>query len=347
MMYPYRVFVGYARINGGLRKRVAALLKEFGLTPVSDEGILPGSRFPDGIRKLISQAHVFMPIITSDAGDRAWVNQEIGYALALAIPIVALAVDGQLPSGMLENVQWIATGSDLEGLRKILEEGGFEGVIRPQALPQRPVQIVEWAEQRSQFISTYANDLWDQDNYCRIRHRGLVTTFSIPDEEDLDHSVWQGCGPAFNTPFLREIFLKERRALERHARKAGCSLIVNSAMPLDEAFVGSRPWRLKILKEFLESMPDELVDVTFMQSPATGSVLLVGDSFLACSHAPKTGGYRQSAIVWHAPTVLRECEEFDRQMAAGLRTSGLDRTKSRSAAIARLHLEMAGKSARA
>jgi len=347
MKYPYRVFLCYARDDNGLRHRVSDVLNEFGFASVSDDGILPGRPFPDEIRTLISQAHVFVPIVTSDSKDRAWVNQEIGYALALAIPILALSVDGALPGGLIENVQSITTGSDLEGLRNALGQGALELAIKPQALPQRPIEVVEWAEQRSQRIAEYADELWERGNCCHVCHRALVTTFSIPDQDDFYHPDWEACGPVFGTPYLREILLKERRALERHVRKAGCWLIVNTAMPLDETFVGSRPRRLKILQEFLESMPDELIDVTFMHSPATGSVLVVGDSFLASSHAPRTGGYRQSVIVWHAPAVLREREDFERQMITGLRSSGLERGKSRKAAIDRLHLEIAGKAASA
>lgn len=160
MDYSYRVFISYARKDRELCNRVAEILAEYGLIVLSDKGIVPGDQFPDEIRRLISEAHVLMPIITPDAEGSAWVNQEIGYALALAVPIIALCVNVQAPEGMLRIIQSIATAPDLLTLREELAEGLFERKIEAQSLPQRPIEIVDWAEERSKRIAAHANKLW-------------------------------------------------------------------------------------------------------------------------------------------------------------------------------------------
>jgi hypothetical protein len=135
-----------------------------------------------------------------------------------------------------------------------------------------------------------------------------VTSFGIPDKT-LDDLVWRQCGmDARTNRDAREALYQERQALERHARQSGCSLLVNRAMELGADFLGSRNERLKILIEFLETMTDDLTRVGIVSVKEQGSILIVGDWFSTTSHAPRQGGYRQSIIKWHAPTVLRELE---------------------------------------
>jgi hypothetical protein len=107
-------------------------------------------------------------------------------------------------------------------------------------------------------------------------------------------------------------------------------------MMLDEKYVGSRKVRLGILIDFLDSMPDEKAIVVIVNSSVDGSMIIVGDRFFASSHAPRHGGYRQTVINWHAPTVLQELRVFDEQVASGLRSSRLEPDRSRAHAIDRL-----------
>jgi hypothetical protein len=84
-MYHFRVFLSYAHADRGKVERIDVLLREIGLTPVWDRDIAGGTAFDDGIRRRIAQAHVFMPLLTSNSREQPWVHQEIGYALGIGV----------------------------------------------------------------------------------------------------------------------------------------------------------------------------------------------------------------------------------------------------------------------
>jgi hypothetical protein len=198
------------------------------------------------------------------------------------------------------------------------------------------VEVIDWPERRSEAIAANANWLWQFGRYSKIRHRGALTSFSIPDVP-LDDVIWEECGDGpRSSDYLRHTLREERRAIERHARLNGCSLLINPAILLDERFVGRRARRLEILIEFLKSMPDEMVSIAIVESAVESSIILVGDWFFVSSHPPRRGGYRQSVVNWHAPTVLQELTRFDEQITAGQRASKLNPNESKSYAIDRI-----------
>src|SRR2546423_528056 len=101
-LYPFRIFLSYARADRELVDNIVFKIgEEMGLEPLRDTQINPGMAFPDEIKQLISRAHLFMPIITENSKKSAWVHQEIGFALALHLPVLPLSIDGQIAEVML------------------------------------------------------------------------------------------------------------------------------------------------------------------------------------------------------------------------------------------------------
>ena len=52
-----------------------------------------GERFTERIKTLISHSHVFIPLLTEVSHTRPWVHQETGFAIALRVPVLPIAVD--------------------------------------------------------------------------------------------------------------------------------------------------------------------------------------------------------------------------------------------------------------
>lgn len=102
--HPYRVFISYSHKDQDLARRLKEHLLSEGLFPITDHEIRVGEAFSEEIREMIECAHVFMPLVTVNANKRLWVQQEIGYAAALHVPVCPVAV-GNLPSGMAEHIQ--------------------------------------------------------------------------------------------------------------------------------------------------------------------------------------------------------------------------------------------------
>lgn len=104
--HPYRVFISYSHQNQALAEKVKEHLSQQGLFPITDHEIRVGEAFSEEIREMIECSHVFVPLVTPSANERLWVQQEIGYATALHVPVCPIAV-GNLPSGMAEHIQGI------------------------------------------------------------------------------------------------------------------------------------------------------------------------------------------------------------------------------------------------
>jgi len=129
-MYHFRIFLSYAHGDSEKVRRIGVLLHNMGLTPVWDRDIAGGAAFDDGIRRRIAQAHIFMPVLTSNSCNRPWVHQEIGYALGIGVAVIPVAL-GALPEGMLSGIQAISVKDDLSDFQQCIEQAGIESLVLP------------------------------------------------------------------------------------------------------------------------------------------------------------------------------------------------------------------------
>lgn len=331
--YPFRVFVSYSHEDSDLAAEVVRILDARDIRPIWDRHIHPGSPFTDTIKGLISHAHLFMPLITQTSMARPWVHQETGYAMAIDIPVLPLAV-GELPDQMIAQLEAIKVSPDLSDLCSRLSEVDFEKVVFPG--PPRPrsiVQIADWPEQRAELLAQCAKRVIQHGEHGYFRQRGGLSSLCIPDVEP-SHHIWD-CreGDSSRSPYHRHLQREERRALEIHAREAGCSLILDPRADPKAAQTRVRA-RLSVLLDFIESMPDDRLSVAIWSRRQEGNLAIVGDWFVAETVTPRPGvGYQQTIFTWHAPTVLDWVRRFDHELRGLSPWSTADPKSSRLAAV--------------
>jgi hypothetical protein len=167
--YPFRAFVSYAHEDRMLAEQVVGVLTELGLDVFWDRDIRPGVPFTDAIKGLIAHAHVFVPIITDSAQKRPWVHQETGYASALNIPVLPLALDQTVTGEMIAQLQAIiikraadepgddgVVRADVADLRARLDEVNFEQLVLPNPWrPRATIEVAEWPETRTHLLVQY------------------------------------------------------------------------------------------------------------------------------------------------------------------------------------------------
>lgn len=110
-----------------IAKKIIKLLKKNrinGICPTLDR-----RGEPIKIKELISQSDVFMPIITKHSLERLWVSQEIGYAMALNIPVLPIAI-GQLPHEVIRELHAIWMEKDLTGSDERLSLEIIENLVK-------------------------------------------------------------------------------------------------------------------------------------------------------------------------------------------------------------------------
>ena len=287
---PIRVFISYSHKDAILAEKIVNALIANGLTPMWDKNFLFGFGFHSMIKAFISHSHVFLPIITESSNFRGWVHQEIGYAVGLNIPVLPVAV-GELPQEMIYELHALKLSDDIketdEELKILFSKSKFESLIAKYLKSTHGLfECAERHEERSMMMVEYAEEVLSLNNYGLIRQKGGLSSFHIPDKIISD-PVWEErYGNYTKSPFQSDILRNERVALTKHAEKAGCKLIISDGKYIENEFSNlgrlrsliARKSRLESLKTFLESMPQEKVEIVIKEDlDSDQNVTIVGD----------------------------------------------------------------------
>lgn len=330
----YRIFVSYSHDDQPEFETLKATLESCGICVLSDRNIGAGTPFTDAIKGLITHAHLFMPLITNNARSKPWVHQETGFVMARNIPILPIVLkDAGMPSEMIAQLQAIEL-EEVSKLKEYFQHTSLEDLIFPRpAPPVEMVQIAEWPEQRTEWLGTWANRVRNLGYAGLFRQRGALSSFCIPDKDITDETWKKREGDQKRSDYYRHLQREERRALEWHATKTGCRLIIDPSLRFKDRSLGRTVARLETLLSFLEAAIDFRVEVVLSPQAREGSLTIVGDWFVAESMVPRPGGYLQTIFNWHAPTVSRWVRRFDEQFMDLCRQQELNPAESRELAI--------------
>lgn len=318
--YPFRVFISYSHKDRDLVTRMVGILESIGLQPLWDKNIHPGMPFTDEIKDLIARAHLFIPLITQNAQERPWVHQETGYAQALNIPILPIALEGQdIPNDMIAQLQAVVVKPGMEDLIARLQAIDLERLVLPEPhKPRAVMEVADWPESRAEMMIRYLQWVTDLGVCGQVRFRASSTTFSIPDKE-INHPVWKARDGVFagETPrsdYFHHLQREELRAMERHVISCGVSLIMSHPANI-AAHRGdhARRARLESVQQFFSRIPDDHLKIIFFPKRESGNLVIVGDYFVAESLAPRPGGWLQTIFNSHPPTVLQRMRRFDHE----------------------------------
>jgi len=333
----YRVFISYAHDDEEIFNAVREALRGTNVLANSDKNLRAGFGFTTQIQELIAHSHAFIPILTERSHARGWVHQEIGYAVALGVPHVPIGV-GKVPEGMIALAQAVRIEKLAEielkvssiNLSHLVSESG-RSWAPPSACALEP-------EERAEKIEDFAESALATIGPACVRMVGAFGSFSLPDEPP-EHPAWLArYGNKPRGAFACRMFRRERAALARHADNAGLKMIVNCGLDLDRVCgEGVTRTRIFLLREYLKSLPDDLVEIVLVPNRPPDLALAVGDWFVAESMAARVGvGVLQTVFSSHAPTVTRKIGEFDQNLLGLLKARGILPKESRRKAIEEL-----------
>jgi len=338
MTYPYRIFIGYSREDLNAVKKIVQVLKELGHEPVWDQNIMPGEEFTNAIKNLIAHSHIFMPFLTENSHGNAWVNQEIGYAEGLNIPVLPLAM-GYLPQGMIERYQAIEIKNDLSDLPEKVRTIDFDNIVSLQLNRPRIIKIATFSDERTTLVNDYTDIVLNfgsqaqknnQDFNGLVRLKGVYSSLSIPDK-DANNKIWKRyVGKASRSESYIPLIRKERVNIEKLARQYGLKLIIDPTFTFSkDRGTDATIVRLEILRNFLEKMPDDKVKVVISEEARKGNIMIGGDWFFAESINPGLKGYHQTIFNSFALEVIGEIEKFDKRFEELYNEKGLKENDSR------------------
>jgi hypothetical protein len=333
--FQYRVFISYSHKDEILVTGIAEILKKNGLKPMWDKNFAFGQGFHDQIKKFIAHSHVFLPVISHNSEPGKWVHQEIGYAMALNIPMLPIAY-GQVPGEMIHQIHAIKVDDTLESCRQSLSREAIANLVQQYSSSKLATyQCADFSDDRADMMAQHANDVKSLGETAVVRQKGGLSSFHIPDNA-ITHPVWHERYGDMDRGHKHSLLQRaERLALEAHARTAGCKLIVNPHIQFKRYGKRARIVRLKCLLKFLNSVPDSLCQIVFhSEMEHDESITILGDWFIAESVSAVIGqGYRATIFTKHAPSMLGKIELFDREFEERLESSGWTIEDSRSRAI--------------
>lgn len=342
-MYPYRVFISYSHEDRELVEELIEVLEGLKLCPMWDKNFAFGSGFHDQIKLFIAHAHIFMPVITKSSSRRGWVHQEIGYAMAYNIPVLPLA-KGVLPGEMIQGLQAVQFNESIDEIKNLLAGETFTNLVNQYIDPKFALyQCGDLTEDRAMMMAAYAERVLALRAYGSVRQKGALSSFHIPDKIITDPIWKKRYGQINRDPFHCRVQRGERIALEKHARKEGCKLIIDPYISYDIYGVEARLVRLQGLIDFLESMIKENVKVEVVINQGMNveeSVTIVGDWFAAESISSSMGhGYRQTIFTHHAPSMKMKIDLFDQEfeeLRKNMKCEAADSAKETIGIIAQL-----------
>ncbi|MEI6503449.1 MAG: toll/interleukin-1 receptor domain-containing protein, partial [Armatimonadota bacterium] len=213
-----RVFISYSHADDGAAVSIAQALAENGLVPLSDAGFPYGTGFVEQIRSFIAHAHVFLPLVTESSSSRGWVHQEIGYAIAMNIPVLPVVVGEALPQAMMQQLRAVKLGESLEDLRSQLSLPLFGDLVDRYRDPGfATFECAPSIEQRAAMFVKYSQELREMRVTGRVRQKGGLSSFHMPDKR-VAHELWRTrYGSIPPTDHQRQLLLDELTALKAHA----------------------------------------------------------------------------------------------------------------------------------
>jgi hypothetical protein len=339
-MSKYRVFISYSHGDLELVEKIVSAINKAGLLPMWDKDFLFGRGFQEMIKDYISYSHIFLPVITKASCERGWVHQEIGYAIALNVPVLPVTY-GTLPGEMIRGLHAVQIPEDLQKIEQSLNKNIFDSLIESHNDTSHALyQSAELTEDRTIMMAKYANDVLKLETvlgseaYGLVRQKGGLSSLHIPDNV-LTHSVWkERYGKLRTSQYHCRLQRNERLALEKHVSKSGCRLIINPCLTFDQYGTSARIVRLKNILDFLENKKNYDIQVAFNHKLLDESLTIVGDWFAAISVSAKLGqGYQQTVFTRHAPSMKSRIDLFDQEFDELLKEAKWTRESSREDAI--------------
>jgi hypothetical protein len=332
-----RVFISYSHKDRSLVEKIVHVIELNNMIPLWDDHLMVGAGFDEEIQDYISQSHIFLPLLTKSSSERGWVHQEIGYAIALHIPVFPLTTEKVLPGGMLQRIQAIKVEDDEQHLMKLLTAEAFRKLIDKI----KPVPLFECAhlsDERSIMMTNYSNKVASINKYGLVRQKGGLSSFHIP-EVSILKKVWiDRYYPEIRSDFHKKVQRDERIALQQHAEKEGVRLIINVEYAIQKRSRLSARTRINTLIEFLKSPAAHNSVIAIQNNPEKKeSLTIVGDWFVAESVSFKEDeGFTNTFFSRNISEILRRINDFESELEDLLKESGWNENESKDKAIEQL-----------
>lgn len=322
------VFISYSRSDQAIAHLLSYILRTAGIRCYVDRWVRTGHSFNEEIKEMIKKADLVLVLLTNSSQSSAWVNQEIGFAIAHDKHIWPLALEENLePTGMIATTEsyclldWSNPFETIENLVKALRMDGHE--TGREFFGVGIDHVLTGKIERTKFLIQRLHGFLDEDNrHITIYHQAAFTIFSASDSTM--YPV-----PGIHSREYIKLLLEERKALDALVSRPNTTfkLVVWPARPYPGQHMAVR---YETLLAWLRSKEhDPTIEFVCGQFQGPRNRLIVIDDFVLEGYkVSETPGYEMSVVRYQPARIQEAAQEFEltwKQLAGGDNESAIQK----------------------
>lgn len=297
-----KVFISYSRQDEVSAHLLAHLLnRDDDLECLIDRKVPIGEQFDKKLLGMIKDADVVLVLLSNASVLSAWVNQEIGFALALDKPIWPIALKGDIkPVGLISTIQsyslfdWSNSEQAIKRLVRLLKTATPDMDIDDYYKKYHLDQVITNKVSRTKFIVKRLEELCKQeDDELEIYNQAAFSIFAAS-----DHPLYPVEG-VHTEEFVKEL-LEEKRLLNQLVRRKNTTfkMLLWPVRPYPTKHLINRYDTLLKWMTDINSEKDSNIEVRHSQY-AGPNRLIIKDHFAIEGHKIEEGpGYRLNIVMY-------------------------------------------------
>jgi len=304
-----KVFISYSRKDEAVAHLLAYILRERHIECLIDRELRAGDKFDAHLQQMIRESDLLLILLTKNAANSAWVNQEIGFATAHGKHIWPISIEKDIqPYGMLSTTQsyslfdWSDPHLAVERLVEALHSSPLETTN-----PYRQLgfdHIIEGKIERTRFIADRLRELLNEKTKSIvILNQAAFSTFCASDDPMYRES-------AGHSPEYMKVLLAERRALDELVRMPNCTMkmILWPIRAYEDKYLAIR---YSNLLSWMQRVKDDVtIDYVCAQYPGPNRLIVMGEFMVEGFKVHDQAGYEMTVVKYQRGQIEEAAAEF-------------------------------------
>lgn len=305
-----KIFISYSRKDEAVAHLLAYILREKKIECLIDRELRAGDKFDSRLQQMIRESDLLLILLSKNAANSAWVNQEIGFATAHGKLIWPISIDKNIqPYGMFSTSQsyslfdWSDPHQAVERLVKALLSTSLKTANQFKQLGFD--HIIEGKIERTRFIADRLRELLNEKaRRLVILNQAAFSIFCASDDQ-----MYRESGG--HSPEYMKLLLEERQALDELVRMPNCTLkmILWPVRAYEDKYLAVR---YANLLSWMEGVKDDAtIDYVCAQYPGPNRLIVMGEFMVEGFKLHQHAGYEMTVVKYQAKQIEESVAEFN------------------------------------
>jgi TIR domain len=307
-----KVFISYSWEDEAIAHLLAYILNSNRIECLIDRQLPTGRPFDPNLRQMIKDADRVLLLLTKSSLSSAWVNQEIGFAMAHGKPIWPLAMEEDIePIGMLSTTQsyslfdWSDPPQTIRRLVKVLKEAPTDS--KPDDYPMRQGfdQIITGKIERTRLIVARLRELRGQKGRpLKLYIQAAFSPFAVSNDR-----MYKEAGN--HSDAYMKLLMKERGLLDELIKepRTNLKMLLWPVRAYENKYLAIRYRNL--LNWMRKVQYKSNIEYACAQYLGPNRLIVPGEFCVAGYKLHHTSGYEMSAVTYDSSKIAGVVEDFE------------------------------------